>query len=929
MRLDLLLRRLGMLAVCLLIGSTAVVATPARVAASPTGTNHTRAVGHPVRMASPTPATVDVRRAVRLSGSTTRPRSVSLPAPATRAPSSSTRPLDGGPPPPVLVSTTGAPAIGEPGFAGFSADGPLTNLEPADSSVAVGPDNVVQAVNAGIRFSNRQGSLSVADLGLAAFFRAGARQVSSPRVIYDPVHARWLAIEESWDCISDANASFGHGYLDLAVSRTTDPTGTWDVYPLRFDDELPDMATIGVSTDKVGISANVYPFVSQCTFGSFAASYVAALDWSGLSSGRIAGYATTDSTRFGVQVADQVPAVTTALQLLDQYNDGSGDIEYFNIDGTTSGGTIAFNPSFDLASYGVAGPSLPLGGLLPQQPGPAAITADIDNRLTGAVWQNNKLVTTSTYPCHPTGDTADRLCVRVTELNTSIVDVSTPPSLFQDFLLNSVGRDTYVGAAGLSGNGTLHVVFNQSSATPGDFASSYDVYRLPTDPLNSTSAAALLQAGLDVYAGSEWGDYTSVAQDPQVPNAVWQANEYVNAAQHWSTYVNQLKTIGTTYVPITPVRIVDSRDSTKGLSGLAGKFVSSVARTFAVAGLGPIPPTAVAVTGNLTVANQTAAGYIALTPDPTSNPGSSTLNFPVGDNRANNVTIPLNAQGQLAAVYKASAGKTTDLIFDVTGYFVAGTSQATYVSITPVRALDTRFGTGLAGKFSDSAPRTLQISGPSAGLGVPPEAVAITGNLTVAGQSKPGYLALTPDPTSSPLNSNLNFPLGDNRANGVAAPLNGSGALSIVYKAAAGATTNVILDITGYFVPGSAGMVFYPLNPSRIMDTRTTINTGLTGVFHANVSRTLAVNGHWGVPTDAGAVTGNLTVAGQTGAGYVTMTPDPTTAPGTSTLNFPLADNRANGVFGQVNLAGHASFVYKAAAGTTTHLILDLSGYFR
>ena len=261
-------------------------------------------------------------------------------------------------------------------------------------------------------------------------------------MIYDAVHARWLAIEESWDCISDANASFGHGYLDLAVSRTTDPTGTWDVYPFGFDDELPDMATIGVSTDKVGITANVYPFISQCTFGSFAASYIAAFDWSGLTAahGSIVGYAVTDSTRFGVQVADQVPAVTTALQLLDQANDGSGDIEYFNADGTTAANTFAFGPGFDLASYGIAGPSLPLGGLLPQQPGPASITADIDNRLTGAVWQNNKLATVSTYPCHPTGDTADRLCVRVTELNTSIVDASTPPSLVQDFLLNAVGR---------------------------------------------------------------------------------------------------------------------------------------------------------------------------------------------------------------------------------------------------------------------------------------------------------------------------------------------------------------------------------------------------------------------------------------------------------------------------------------------------------
>ena len=41
-----------------------------------------------------------------------------------------------------------------------------------------------------------------------------------------------------------------------------------------------------------------------------------------------------------------------------------------------------------------------------------------------------------------------------------------------------------------------------------------------------------------------------------------------------------------------------------------------------------------------------------------------------------------------------------------------------------------------------------------------------------------------------------------------------------MYKATAGAHTHVILDVTGYFVPGTAGLRFVPLNPGRIMDTR-------------------------------------------------------------------------------------------------------------
>ncbi|MFI5199920.1 MAG: hypothetical protein ACHQXL_06060, partial [Candidatus Limnocylindrales bacterium] len=98
--------------------------------------------------------------------------------------------------------------------------------------------------------------------------------------------------------------------------------------------------------------------------------------------------------------------------------------------------------------------------------------------------------------------------------------------------------------------------------------------------------------------------------------------------------------------------------------------------------------------------------------------------------------------------------------------------------------------------------------------------------------------------------------------------------------------------------------------------------------FSANVARTLAIAGHWGVPADAGAITGNLTVTGQTAAGYVSMTPDPTNSPLTSTLNFPRTDVRANGLFGPLNGSGDASFVYKTGSGKV-QLILDLSGYFK
>ena len=117
--------------------------------------------------------------------------------------------------------------------------------------------------------------------------------------------------------------------------------------------------------------------------------------------------------------------------------------------------------------------------------------------------------------------------------------------------------------------------------------------------------------------------------------------------------------------------------------------MSGVPRTFAVANTEGIPADAVAITGNLTVTGQTAAGFASLTPTPTANPSSSTLNFPRGDTRANNVTIALAADGSLAAVYKATAGASAYLLLDVTGYFSTATGGK-YQPVVPSRILDSR-----------------------------------------------------------------------------------------------------------------------------------------------------------------------------------------------------------------------------------------------
>jgi hypothetical protein len=380
-----------------------------------------------------------------------------------------------------------------------------------------------------------------------------------------------------------------------------------------------------------------------------------------------------------------------------------------------------------------------------------------------------------------------------------------------------------------------------------------------------------------------------------------------------------------TFTALTPKRILDTRYN----KGLSGAFSSHVARPLQVTGKTTgIPADATAVTGNLTVTGQTAAGFLSIGPNAMNNPTSSTLNFPLGDDRANAVTVAVGVGGALWVTYAASTmGPSADVLFDVTGYFEPGTGGASYTALAPTRLLDTRYKTGLTGSFHSHVSRYFHVTGGTSGI--PSDATAVTGNLTVTGQTTAGFLYLGPTAMNDPTSSTLNFPLGDDRANAVTVALGTGGVLWATYAASTlGPTAQLIFDVTGYFEPGTGGASYVPLNPTRILDTR--YGTGLSGTFKSHVSRHFHVTGGASrVPTTATAFTGNLTVTGQTAAGFLYIGPSAMNDPTSSTLNFPLGDDRANAVTAARGSGGVLWVTYAASTlGPTAHVIFDLTGYF-
>ena len=145
---------------------------------------------------------------------------------------------------------------------------------------------------------------------------------------------------------------------------------------------------------------------------------------------------------------------------------------------------------------------------------------------------------------------------------------------------------------------------------------------------------------------------------------------------------------------------------------------------------------------------------------------------------------------------------------------------------------------------------------------------------------------------------------------------------TITLSAATNATiTQAASTLTLVYMAGS----LTALAPDRILDTRSDI--GATGPVAAGGTVSLQVDGQGGVPASGvAAVVLNVTVTQPQDAGYLTVYPDGSTLPVTSSLNHTAGETVPNLVIAPVGADGKVD-IYNGSAGTV-QILADVSGWF-
>ena len=185
-------------------------------------------------------------------------------------------------------------ASSNPGFSGFNAlshrdqrlagTGIYTNtqfsLEPPDQGLCVGGDYVVEGVNNAMAVYSKNGTVLAGPTALSQFFgftpeinrTTGfvGQFVSDPKCYYDAQTNRWFLTELM---IDNGTGGSGRAFNVIAVSQTSNPTGSWSIFTFDVTDDgnngTPNHAGCPCFGDQPLIGADSYGFfISTNEFGA-------------------------------------------------------------------------------------------------------------------------------------------------------------------------------------------------------------------------------------------------------------------------------------------------------------------------------------------------------------------------------------------------------------------------------------------------------------------------------------------------------------------------------------------------------------------------------------------------------------------------------------------------------------------------------------
>ncbi len=411
---------------------------------------------------------------------------------------------------------------------GFTALDDNISSIPPDVNGGVGPNHLMVTLNSQYAIQTRAGS-NLSTVSIATFWTGlGISSPFDPKTTYDPYNNRWISVAVS-------NSRSANSSLLIAVSQSSDPTGSWNRYRIDatgVDTMWLDYPSMGFNKDWIVISGNMFGNVNS----SYQTCLVYALNKADFYAGGTGQYTVINA---GSDAFTLAPAITydnsiSTVYLGESYNGnsgGSGYIRLFTLTGSVgsevlSSGTFASTPNPWEWGTGT--------DFAPQLGSANKIRCNDDRMLNcvyrnGAVWMAHSVFLPAASPT--------RSSIQWWKLTTSGAITS------RDRIDDASGT-TFYAFPSISVNSNDDAVMGYSIFSSSMYASASYALKLASDA--NFQSDYIFKSGLAKYyktysgTANRWGDYTLTQVDPLNDNDFWTLQEYAitpgGGYDRWGTW---------------------------------------------------------------------------------------------------------------------------------------------------------------------------------------------------------------------------------------------------------------------------------------------------------------------------------------------------------------------------------------------------------
>ncbi|MFZ5452884.1 MAG: hypothetical protein ACOZF2_13590 [Thermodesulfobacteriota bacterium] len=422
------------------------------------------------------------------------------------------------------------PITGTVNFAGVNAA--TAGYYPPDTHGAVGRDYFAEVTNTHLDIYQKAAPYTlVRSLSTEAWLGATPGYFTSPRMIYDPVYGRWIFLVTQWRTPADPT----HQYLYLAISLSSDPTGSFYLYTLDVSDARVsgntywDYPQLGLDRHAIIITGDFFDLNTGYYIDSRMFSVAKSLLYNGQAF-NVPLFTGLDGTLAPPIVLDENPY--SFLVAADWYA-RNNYVTLYTLQGSGASAPLLYTdylpvPAFWLPPYAV-------------QPGAGQMLDTLDARFINASTQvGNSLFQVHTIEysglATPRFYEFDTLNKRI--IQSGIFYGSATSNDFNASIAANRFKDVFVTWSSTDAphnvNAQVRVAGRLHTDPPGVISNGSQLYTSATFLTGEPSAG-------DPYV-QRWGDYSAVSLDPADPKGTtaWVVNEYVLTNDLWGSRIGRI-----------------------------------------------------------------------------------------------------------------------------------------------------------------------------------------------------------------------------------------------------------------------------------------------------------------------------------------------------------------------------------------------------